>query len=81
MQLCYALRRGVYYPSQRDAFGEMPPKQYRASYLAKVKKMGFDTLEVPATRTTTTPRSTRRSFGRRSRAPGWPSAASAPAGR
>ena len=48
MQLCYALRRGVYYPSQRDAFGEMPPKQYRATYLAKVKKMGFDTLEVPA---------------------------------
>jgi sugar phosphate isomerase/epimerase len=48
MQLCYALRRGVYYPSQRDAFGEMPPKQYRATYLAKVKKLGFDTLEVPA---------------------------------
>ena len=48
MQLCYALRRGVYYPSQRDAFGEMPPKQYRDSYLKKVKRAGFDTLEVPA---------------------------------
>ena len=48
MKLCYALRRGVYYPSQRDAFGEMPPKEHRAEYLRAVKELGFDGLEIPA---------------------------------
>jgi sugar phosphate isomerase/epimerase len=47
MRLCYALRRGVYYPSQRDAFGEMPPREHRPAYLKAVKGMGFDGLELP----------------------------------
>jgi sugar phosphate isomerase/epimerase len=47
MRLCYALRRGVYYPSQRDAFGEMPPREHRAAYLKAVKRLGFDGLELP----------------------------------
>ena len=49
MKLCYALRRGVYYPSARDVFGEMPPKEHRLSYLQLVKELGFDGLEIPAT--------------------------------
>ncbi len=48
MKLCYALRRGVFYPSQRDAFGEMPFREHRGRYLALVKKLGFEGLEVPA---------------------------------
>lgn len=47
MKLCYALRRGVYYPSQKDNFGEMPDKQHRARYLARVKAAGFDGVELP----------------------------------
>ena len=50
MKLCYALRRGVFYPSTRDAFGEMPPStELRRRYLPLVKKLGFDGVEVPAT--------------------------------
>lgn len=49
MKLCYALRRGVYYPSQRDVFGEMPPREHRAPYLRAVKALGFDGVEIPAT--------------------------------
>jgi sugar phosphate isomerase/epimerase len=45
------MRRGIYYPSQRNAFGEMPAREYRPSYLKKVKAMGFDGLEVPAAST------------------------------
>jgi sugar phosphate isomerase/epimerase len=48
MKLCYALRRGVFYPSQRDAFGEMPPRAHRAGYLKLVKSFGFDGVEIPA---------------------------------
>jgi sugar phosphate isomerase/epimerase len=46
MRLCYALRRGVYYPSQRDTFGELPPKEHRPAYLKAVKRLGFDGLEI-----------------------------------
>ncbi len=46
MQLCYALRRGVFYPSARDEFGTMPPKAERRQYLPLVKAMGFDAVEV-----------------------------------
>lgn len=49
MKLCYALRRGVFHPSDRDAFGEMPFREHRPRYLALVKKHGFAGLEVPAT--------------------------------
>src|SRR5919197_4423686 len=47
VKLCYALRRGVFYPSARDEFGEMPPRAERRRYLALVKAMGFDAVEVP----------------------------------
>lgn len=48
MKLCYALRRGVYYPSTQDLFGTMPPKEHRAGYLKAVKAIGFDGVEIPA---------------------------------
>ncbi|MFN8637477.1 MAG: sugar phosphate isomerase/epimerase family protein [Chloroflexota bacterium] len=48
MKLCYALRRGVFYPSQQDLFGTMPPKEHRPSYLKLVKSYGFDGVEIPA---------------------------------
>src|SRR5438132_736150 len=47
VKLCYALRRGVFYPSARDEFGEMPPKGERRRYLPLVKAMGFSAVEVP----------------------------------
>ena len=47
MKLCYALRRGVFYPSARDAFGEMPPREHRPAYLARVALLGFQGVEVP----------------------------------
>ena len=37
---------GVFYPSARDAFGEMPPRQQRPRYLSLVRSMGFDGVEV-----------------------------------
>ena len=49
LRLCYALRRGVFYPSARDVFGEMPPtRQDRRRYLPLVRKLGFEGVEVPA---------------------------------
>ena len=44
--MCYALRRGVFYPSARDEFGQMPPRAERRRYLPLVKSMGFDAVEV-----------------------------------
>src|SRR4051812_33825023 len=46
VKLCYALRRGVFYPSQRDEFGTMPPREHRAAYLGLVRSIGFDGVEV-----------------------------------
>src|SRR3982074_1049556 len=46
VKLCYALRRGVFYPSARDEFGEMPPRSERRGYLPLVKSMGFSAVEV-----------------------------------
>ncbi|HEX8968053.1 MAG TPA: hypothetical protein VF937_09245, partial [Chloroflexota bacterium] len=46
MRLCYALRRGVFYPSARDDFGTMPPRAERRRYLPLVRSMGFDAVEV-----------------------------------
>jgi sugar phosphate isomerase/epimerase len=46
VKLCYALRRGVFYPSARDAFGEMPPRAERRRYLPVVRSMGFYAVEV-----------------------------------
>jgi sugar phosphate isomerase/epimerase len=47
MKLCYALRRGVYYPSQKDNFGEMPDCEHRPRYLKIVKAAGFEGVEIP----------------------------------
>lgn len=47
MKLCYALRRGVFYPSTQDLFGTMPPKEHRPAYLKAVKAIGFDGVEIP----------------------------------
>src|SRR5687768_11529131 len=47
MKLCYAMRRGVFYPSTRDEFGTMPPREHRSGYLALVRSIGFDGVEVP----------------------------------
>lgn len=47
MQLCYAVRRSVYYPSQRDVFGDLPPPALWPGFLRDVKEMGVDGLEVP----------------------------------
>ncbi len=46
MKFCYALRRGVFYPSQQDLFGTMPPREHRSSYLPLVQAMGFAAVEV-----------------------------------
>ncbi|HET6319397.1 MAG TPA: sugar phosphate isomerase/epimerase family protein [Chloroflexota bacterium] len=46
MKLCYALRRGVFHPSQQDLFGTMPPRQHRSRYLALVRELGFPSVEV-----------------------------------
>lgn len=46
VKLCYALRRGVFYPGARDEFGEMPPRAERRRYLPMVKEIGFDAVEV-----------------------------------
>jgi sugar phosphate isomerase/epimerase len=46
VKFCYALRRGVFYPSPIDKFGEMPPREHRARYLAMVRAMGFEGVEV-----------------------------------
>lgn len=48
MKFCYALRRGVFYPSTQNLFGTMPPKEHRPRYLKMVKSYGFDTVEIPA---------------------------------
>lgn len=48
MKLCYALRRGVFFPSQKDNFGEMPDRPHRARYLPIVKTAGFEGVEIPA---------------------------------
>src|SRR5207244_10993963 len=47
VKLCYALRRGVFYPSAGDGFGEMPPRAERRRYLPLVREMGFAAVEVP----------------------------------
>ena len=46
VKLCYALRRGVFFPSALDEFGQMPPASGRRHYLPLVKAMGFDAVEV-----------------------------------
>jgi sugar phosphate isomerase/epimerase len=48
MDVCYALRRGVFYPHLHDPQGTLPPKEQRARYLKLVKSYGFDAVELPA---------------------------------
>lgn len=47
MQLCYAVRRSVYFPSQRDVFGDLPPRALWPAFLRDVKEIGFDGVELP----------------------------------
>lgn len=47
MKLCYAMRRGVYYPGMQDQFGTMPEKEHRPGYLKLVKSYGFEGVEIP----------------------------------
>ena len=47
MKLCYAMRRGVFYPGMQDQFGTMPEKEHRPGYLKLVKSFGFDGVEIP----------------------------------
>lgn len=47
MQICYALRRGVFYPHWNDPQGTVPPKDLRPRYLKLVKSFGADALEIP----------------------------------
>jgi sugar phosphate isomerase/epimerase len=46
VKFCYALRRGVFYPSDRDEFGTMPPREHRPRYLQFVKALRFEGVEV-----------------------------------
>ena len=46
VKVCYALRRGVFYPSERDEFGTMPPREFRSRYLDAVRGLGFSAVEV-----------------------------------
>ncbi|MCC6176308.1 MAG: sugar phosphate isomerase/epimerase [Chloroflexi bacterium] len=72
VKICYALRRGVFYPSTRDAFGEMPPKEHRANYLKLVQSYGFDGVEVPVTGPEAADMARGREFGEELRAAGLP---------
>src|SRR6266540_7211442 len=72
MKLCYALRRGVYYPSQQDLFGTMPPKEHRPSYLKLVKSYGFDGVEIPAGSQTEMDAGQTRDFGQELKDAGLP---------
>lgn len=46
MKVIFALRRGVFYPHQTDAFGALPPKEMRGPYLKKLRDIGFEGIEV-----------------------------------
>jgi len=72
MQLCYALRRGVFYPSTQDLFGTMPPKEHRANYLKTVKSYGFDGIEIPAASTEEIDSGQAKDFGQELRDAGLP---------
>ncbi len=72
MRLCYALRRGVFYPSDRDAFGELPPREHRGRYLKLVKSYGFDGLEIPAVSAEIVDAGSARELGEELRAAGLP---------
>ena len=72
MKLCYALRRGVFYPSTQDLFGTMPPKEHRPSYLKQVKAIGFDGVEIPAASQTEIDAGAAKDFGQELRDAGLP---------
>ena len=44
MNICYAYRKSTWYPHQGTR-NDLPPKEIRASYLKKVKEIGFDGFE------------------------------------
>lgn len=74
MKLCYALRRGVFYPSTQDLFGTMPPKAHRSGYLKLVREYGFDATEIPVPSPAELEDGTARDFGQELRDAGVPAA-------
>ena len=72
MKLCYAPRRGVFYPSTQDLFGTMPQKEHRAGYLKLVKSYGFDGVEIPAASQAEIDAGTARDFGQELKDAGLP---------
>ena len=44
MKICYAFRRGTYYPYHGP---DLPPKEERAGWLRAVHDLGFDGIELP----------------------------------
>jgi sugar phosphate isomerase/epimerase len=46
MKLCYALRKGTFYPNSNEGFGELPPAALLPRYLGIVKGMGFEGIEI-----------------------------------
>jgi sugar phosphate isomerase/epimerase len=46
MNICYAYRKSTWYPHQGTR-NDLPPKEIRASYLKKVKEIGFGGFEFP----------------------------------
>ncbi|MBI2942393.1 MAG: sugar phosphate isomerase/epimerase [Chloroflexi bacterium] len=48
MRITYAARRGSYYPSQGWGAKGIPPKDVRQEWLAEVRAIGFEGLEITA---------------------------------
>jgi sugar phosphate isomerase/epimerase len=48
MKLCYAVRRGVFYPDQSEARDDLPPED--PEYLTLVREAGFEAFEIQAGR-------------------------------
>ena len=46
MNICYAYRKSTWYPHQGTR-NDLPPQKNRASYLKRVKEIGFDGFEFP----------------------------------
>lgn len=46
MKLCYAFRRGTYYPFTAGQTWDLPNGEVRSRYLRRVKNIGFDGIEL-----------------------------------
>lgn len=74
MKLVYAPRKAVFYPSTRDAIGDLPPREVRPRYLERVKALGYDAIEVPVPSADGTGEAYARGLGDELRAAGLPAA-------